>query len=72
MEKDKKAKNFKRLATSRTNDILKKLRTLGNCSNRSSYDYSREDVNKIFNAIEQATKESKSKFYFPKDDNFKL
>ncbi len=72
MNKEEKTTNFKRLATSRTNDILKKLRILSNCSNRSSYKYSKEDINKIFNAIEQATKEAKSKFYFPDNENFKL
>lgn len=64
---------FKRLATARTNEILKKLRILSNCANRSAYEYSEEEINKIFVAIERAAKESKSKFYFPRHkDGFKL
>ncbi|MAZ67497.1 hypothetical protein CL652_01870 [bacterium] len=73
MKKGEKEQRFKRLASSRTNDILNKLRVLSNCSNRSAYDYSEEDINKIFSAIERAVKESRSKFYFPKQkDGFKL
>ncbi len=72
MNKEEKTKNFKRIATSRTNNILEKLRILSNCANRSSYEYSKEEIDKIFSAIEEAAKESRSKFYFPKNDNFKL
>lgn len=64
---------FKRLASSRTNDVLKRLQVLSNCSNRSAYDYSEEEINKIFSTIEKAVKDSKSKFYYPKEKiNFKL
>ncbi len=63
---------FKRLATLRTNAVLNRLRVLGNCSNRQVYDYTKEDIDKIFAAIDQAVKEAKSKFHFPKQQNFKL
>lgn len=73
MNKEDKSIRFKRLATSRTNEILKKLKVLSNCSNRSAYEYSEEDIAKIFAAIEKAVKESRSKFYFPSNKgNFKL
>lgn len=64
--------NFKRLAEYRTNEVLKRLRVLGNCSNRSAYEYTREEVNKIFSEIERASRETKAKFHFPKDKEFKL
>jgi hypothetical protein len=67
MKIEEKRERFKRLASSRTNEILKKLKILGNCSNRSAYEYSEEDVNKIFNALEKAMKESRSKFYYPSE-----
>lgn len=67
-----KKERFKRLAEYRTNEILKKIRILGNCANRSAYDFTEEEVNKIFSEIEKKTKETKSKFHFLKDDNFKL
>jgi len=65
--------NFKRLAASRTNEVLKRLKILGNCSNRSHYDYSEEEVNKIFSEIERKIRENKAKFSFPfRDKEFKL
>jgi len=66
------AERFKRLAALRTNAVLKRLRVLGNCSNRQVYDYTKEDIDKIFAAIDQGMKEVKSKFHFPKQQNFKL
>jgi len=66
------AERFKRLATLRTNTVLDRLRVLGNCSNRQVYEYTKEDIEKIFSAIERALKETKSKFHFPKSENFKL
>ena len=38
------------------------LQLLGNCSNSSAYDYSQEDVDKIFSAIEFEVKEARKKF----------
>ena len=34
---------FKRIAAKRTNGILEKIRILGNCSNKSSYEYAEEE-----------------------------
>ena len=67
-----KRERFKRLATYRTNEILKRLRILGNCSNRSAYAYTEEEINKIFLEIERQIKEVKAKFHFPKNKEFKL
>jgi hypothetical protein len=58
------ADRFKRLAESRTNELIKRIRILGNCSNRSSYDYSAQQVNKIFAAIESELKNAKARFTF--------
>jgi len=70
--KNQKRERFKRLATYRTNEVLKRLKVLGNCSNRSAYGYNREEIDKIFNVISQKVKETKSKFHFPKEKDFKL
>ena len=67
-----KRERFKRLASYRTNEILKRLRVLGNCANRGVYNYNREDIDKIFNVINQKVKETKSKFHFPKEKEFRL
>lgn len=61
----KRRNNFKRLAASRTNETLRRLKILGNCSNRSHYDYTEAEVNKIFSEIEKKIRETKAKFTFP-------
>ncbi|MFH1561933.1 MAG: hypothetical protein ABIF11_00745 [Nitrospirota bacterium] len=63
---------FKRLASARTNLILKRLDILGNCSNRQVYSYTRKDIEKIFSAIEAKIKQTKARFSFPKEEEFKL
>lgn len=67
-----KRERFKRLAVYRTNEVLKRLKVLGNCANRSAYEYTEEEINKIFSEIERRVKEIKSKFHFPKHKEFKL
>lgn len=68
-----KKERFKRLASNRTSEVLKKVKILSNCANRSAYEYNEEEISKIFSAIDRAVKESKSKFYFPDQKiNFKL
>lgn len=61
-ERETKREKFVRLAEARTNKIIDMLQLLGNCSNLSAYDYSQEDVDKIFSAIESEVKESRKKF----------
>lgn len=63
---------FKRLATARTNAVIQKLKVLGNCANRYSYEYTEEDIKKIFSAIETTLAEVKKRFYVPKPNQFKL
>ena len=48
-----KEERFKRLASQRTNSVLKKLKILGNCANKSSYEYTDEEINKIFSEIDK-------------------
>ena len=69
-QKDK-AERFKRLASHRTNEVLEKLRILGNCADRRSYAYSEEEIDKIFRAIDEQAKIVKAKFKKPKK-GFKL
>ncbi|MBM4446333.1 MAG: hypothetical protein FJ023_03145 [Chloroflexi bacterium] len=63
---------FKRLAISRTNAVLDKLRILGNLSNRQLYSYSEEDIERIFSAINKQLREVKAKFNPGKQQRFKL
>ena len=72
MEKVDKRDRFKRLAAQRTNLVLNRLKVLGNCANRSAYDYTEEEINKIFSEIERRVRETKAKFHFTKSKEFKL
>ena len=72
MENETRHERFKRLASKRTNEILEKIRILGNCSNKSSYEYTEEEINKIFSEIEKQLKLTKAKFLAGKRERFKL
>ena len=64
---------FKKIATNRTNKILKDIQLLGNCSNKSNYEYTDEDVKKIFSSIDEELKAVKVKFKSKKrKDKFSL
>ena len=63
---------FKRVAETRTNAVLDKLRILGNLSNRQIYSYAEEDINKIFRAINNQIKEVRAKFNSRQKEKFKL
>ncbi len=67
-----KNERFKRLATARTNEVIKRLRILGNCANRYVYEYSDDDIKKIFSAIDATLSEVRKKFHVPKENEFKL
>ena len=62
MKEESRHERFKRIAAKRTNDILEKVRILRNCSNKSSYEYKEEEVNKIFSEIDKQLKLTKAKF----------
>lgn len=57
-----KREKFVRLAEARTNRIIDTLQLLGNCSNTSAYEYTQQDVDQIFAAIEAEVREAKKKF----------
>ena len=59
---------FIRLAENRTNNAINCLRLLGNCANKSNYDYTDEQVEQIFKAIDKAVADMKSKFKTKSDD----
>ena len=53
---------FTKVAAKRTQKILDMLDVLGNCSNKTNYEYSESDVRKMFSAIESKTKNIKATF----------
>lgn len=75
MANETKREKFVRLAEARTNKIIDMIQLLGNCSNLSTYEYTSQDVEKIFSAIESELREAKKKFAKPevnKGERFKL
>ena len=59
---ENKNEKFRRLAENRTNAIIQKLQLLGNLSNKAIYDYSDEEVKKMFAAIDASLNEVKEKY----------
>lgn len=57
-----KREKFTRLAETRVNKIIDMLKLLGNCSNLNTYDYTKQDIDKIFNVIENEVRNAKKKF----------
>ena len=57
-----KRERFKRIAEARVNKILDMMRLLGNCASPSNFEYTDEDIKKIFNALERELKNTKNKF----------
>lgn len=60
--KESKREAFLRLAEKRTNAVLEKIRVLSNCANPYAYEYSDEDIRKIFGAVERELKLARAKF----------
>lgn len=69
-----KRERFIRLAEARTNKILEMMRLLGNCSSKANYEYTEDDVKKIFGALEKELKNTKNKFMGieTKEEKFRL
>ena len=59
MANETKRERFVRIAEARTNKILEMMRLLGNCSSKGNYEYSEEDIKKIFGALVRELKNTK-------------
>ena len=57
-----KRQRFEKVATKRVSNILHYIDLLSNCSNSYNYEYTKEDVDKIFKAINIKINNSKSLF----------
>jgi len=69
--KDKRTR-FLKVASYRTNQIIRYTKLLGNCSNKNNYEYSDVDANKIFNAIDEELRMAKAKFKEKRKNKFEL
>lgn len=57
-----KLQKFERLAEKRVNEAIKKLRLIGNLSNKNNYDYTDRHIRKIVEVLESEIKLLKLKF----------
>jgi len=70
---ENKRDRFRRLAQRRTNEVIRRLRILGNCADKGRYEYAKEDMERIFAAIDRRLNKTKAKFDLPTDrEEFKL
>lgn len=69
---DTKRDAFVRLATRRTTAVIERIRVLSNCANPYAYEYTEEDVKKIFGAIERELRAARTKFQPHEHGSFKL
>lgn len=60
--KESKHDRFIRIAEARTNKAGEMIRLIGNCANTGSYEYTEEDVKKIFAYLERELKSARSRF----------
>lgn len=59
---ESKEEKFKRISKDRVNKVVKSIETLENLANTNQYDYTEEQVNKMFNFIENALTKAKESF----------
>lgn len=59
---ESKSERFVRIAEARTNKIIDMIQLLGNCANKSTYEYTKDDVKQIFGAIESELRAARAKF----------
>ena len=73
MAGDKKA-NFIRIAEARTNKIIESIALLGNLSNTSYYEYTPDQIEAMFSAIQEELDNQKRRFADsgPKKKKFRL
>lgn len=69
MSKETKREKFVRLAELRTNNAIKQIRLIGNLSNKNNYEYTEDDVRKIFKVLKEEIELVEKKF---KDKNTKV
>jgi hypothetical protein len=59
---ENKSERFKRLAQKRVRKVLDDVRILSNLSNKGLYDYSPDQLRKIFGAIKEAVGQAEARF----------
>lgn len=72
MSNENRNTKFKRLAKNRGDLVVRYLRLLGNLSNTNNYEFTDEEVRKVFAVIEEELKHSKMRFNSKKKREIKF
>jgi len=72
MKLENKREKFIRLAENRTNKVLKEIDLIGNLANRSNYEYTVDDTEKIIKALKKSLMDLENKFSSKNRREFKL
>lgn len=69
-----KSEKFRRIAASRTNKAILSIRSLGNLSNTTHYEYKSDEISKIFATLKRELESSRALFQksISADEPFKL
>ena len=62
MPRDEDRTKFVKLASARVTKALKDIQLIGNLANKSNYDYTDEDVTKIFRALNEEISACRKRF----------
>ena len=57
-----KIQRFQKIAPKRVQKVLDSMNSLSKCSNKYNYQYTEDEKNKIFNALNKSLNELKAKF----------
>jgi hypothetical protein len=60
--KSTRRQRFESVAARRVQRIIDQLESLSNCANKANYEYSDEDIRKMFNAIRDKMKNTEAAF----------
>lgn len=71
-ENETKRDKFVRLAESRVDNALRNINLIGNLSNKSNYEYTQADVDKIIKALKNAVSDLEKTFSTSKSSNTKF
>lgn len=61
-DKTTRRQRFENVASRRVQKILEQLDSLANCSNKGNYEYTEDDVRKIYSAIKEKVKSTEIMF----------
>lgn len=66
MAEESKKEKFDRISGRRVDELVKKIKLVGNLSNRGSYEYEDADVERMFGRLQQVLDDAKERFNKPR------